>query len=95
MISPSAGLPAIFPEVYELGLRRLRDMPANYRAEFPPLSVDVHVYNADPARRFVLVNGKRYVEGTALAEGPRIVEIVSDGMVVEWRSERIVYAISR
>lgn len=77
------------------GLRRLRDMPANYRAEFPPLSVDVHVYNADPARRFVLVNGKRYVEGTALAEGPRIVEIVSDGMVVEWRSERIVYAIGR
>lgn len=83
------------PAASTIGLRRLRDMPAAYRAEFPALSVDVHVYNADPARRFLLVNGKRYGEGTVLAEGPRIVEIVSDGMIVEWRNERIVYTISR
>lgn len=77
------------------GLRRLKDMPAAYRAEFPPLAVDVHVYNADPQRRFVLVNGKRYREGDPLAEGPRIAEIVADGLVVDWRNERVLYTLNR
>lgn len=77
------------------GLRRLKDMPSTYRAEFPALSVDVHVYNADPQRRFVLINGKRYREGDPLAEGPRLAEIVPDGMVVDWRGERVVYTLNR
>lgn len=70
-------------------------MPSTYRAEFPALSVDVHVYNADPQRRFVLINGKRYREGDPLAEGPRLAEIVPDGMVVDWRGERVVYTLNR
>lgn len=83
------------PPAAPTGLRRLKDMPAAYRAEFPPLAVDVHVYNADPQRRFVLVNGKRYREGDPLAEGPRIAEIVADGLVVDWRNERVLYTLNR
>jgi len=75
--------------------RRLKEMPAPYRAEFPTLSVDVHVYNADPQRRFALINGKRYREGDMLAEGPRIAEIVSDGLVVDWHNERVIYTLNR
>lgn len=92
---PAATTAEVPPAAAPVGLRRLKDMPAAYRAEFPPLSVDVHVYNADPQRRFVLVNGKRYREGDPLAEGPRIAEIVADGLVVDWRNERVLYTLNR
>lgn len=35
IISPSAGLPFVFPEVYELGLKRLRDVFSLEPVEFP------------------------------------------------------------
>ncbi|GIF76220.1 S66 family peptidase [Asanoa siamensis] len=47
VISPSAGLPAIFPEVYELGLRRLRDEFKLEPVEFPT----TRVLGASPADR--------------------------------------------
>ncbi len=72
----------------------LREMPESYRANFPAFSVDVHAYNSSPQRRFVLVNGKRYHEGDTLAEGPRIVAIVPEGMVLEWQGQRVLYAIA-
>jgi len=76
-------------------LRRFKDMPQAYRAEFPALSVDVHAYNADPQRRFVLISGKRYREGDTLAEGPRVAEIVPDGLVLDWRGERLLHTLNR
>ncbi len=73
----------------------LRQMPETYRAQFPQLSVDIHVYNDDPKRRFVMVSGKRYHEGDTLAEGPRIRAIVPEGMVLEWQGQRVVYGLTR
>lgn len=35
VLSPSAGLPAVFPDVYELGLTRLRDEFGLVPVEFP------------------------------------------------------------
>ncbi|MDG4763814.1 LD-carboxypeptidase [Solwaraspora sp. WMMD406] len=35
VLSPSAGLPAIYPHVYELGLRRLRDQLGLVPVEYP------------------------------------------------------------
>jgi muramoyltetrapeptide carboxypeptidase LdcA involved in peptidoglycan recycling len=47
VLSPSAGLPAIFPEVYELGLRRLRDVLGLEPVEYPT----TRKMGADPAER--------------------------------------------
>ncbi|HEX5595880.1 MAG TPA: S66 peptidase family protein [Micromonosporaceae bacterium] len=47
VVSPSAGLPAIFPEVYELGLRRLRDELGLEPVEYPT----TRVMGADPKDR--------------------------------------------
>jgi len=47
VISPSAGLPAIFPEVFELGLRRLRDDFKLEPVEYPT----TRVLGAEPADR--------------------------------------------
>jgi len=73
---------------------QLREMPENYRANFPSFAVDVHAYNSNPQRRFVLIGGKRYHEGDTMAEGPRIVGIVPEGMVLDWQGQQVLYAIA-
>lgn len=64
VLSPSAGLPAIFPEVYELGLRRLREQIGVEPVEFPTTRVmdapaadrarDIHAAFTDPTIGAVL-----------------------------------------
>ena len=76
-------------------LRRFREMPPEYRADFPALNVEVHVYERAPSQRFVMVNGRRYKEGEPLAEGPMLVEIARDGLVLDYRGERLLYTLSR
>ncbi len=89
----SAPVPAVPGSSAADGARNYREMSPNYRAEFPTLSVDVHVYNDDPQRRFVILNGKRYREGDTLAEGPKLVAIVANGVVLDWRGERVLYSL--
>jgi general secretion pathway protein B len=76
-------------------LRKFREMPPDYRADFPALRVEIHVYEKEPARRFVMINGRRYREGERLAEGPALVEIVPEGMVLEHRGETVLYTLGR
>ena len=73
----------------------LRDMPPGYRADFPSLNVDVHVYNEAPQRRFVLLNLRRYREGQTLSEGPKLIEIQPDGIVFDFRGERVLMELAR
>ena len=96
--APTAAAPAEKPVPPALtqpaSLPRLREMPPEYRADFPALSVDVHVYDRVPSQRFVIVNGRHYREGEQMVEGPRIVEIVKDGIVLDYRGEKVLYTIS-
>ena len=55
-----------------------------------PLHLDVHVYAADPAARFVFINGRKYTEGSTLVEGPSLVRIRPDGVVLEYRGKRFL-----
>ncbi len=71
----------------------LRDMPEGYRDAFPPLTIDVHVYDDDPEHRFIIVGGNAYHEGNSLPQGPRIVSITSDGVVFEWQGQKILYGL--
>jgi general secretion pathway protein B len=73
---------------------KLKDMPADYRAAFPTLSLDVHVYDAAPQKRFVMIGGHRYNESETLREGPRIVQIVADGVIFEFRGEQVLFTIA-
>lgn len=66
-----------------LGPPRLSDLPPEQRERLPSYRFDVHVWNEDPARRFVLLNGKRYREGDRTDEGPTLVEILTDGIVID------------
>lgn len=73
----------------------LRDMPSSYRARFPPVRLDVHVYNDDPARRWIMVEGRRYRESETLASGPRVIAIRVEGVIFEHAGQRVLFPLTR
>lgn len=81
--------PAPPPQVPRLG-----DMSVDYRAAFPTITLDVHSYDSAQKKRFIMINGKRFNEGDTLPEGPRIVQIVPDGVVFDFRGEHVLFPIA-
>ncbi len=45
---------------------------------------------ADPAKRAVFINGRRYTQGAQIAEGPVVEEITREGAVLSYRGRRFV-----
>ncbi len=66
------------------------DLPTAQDVGLPELSVDLHIYADDPAKRAVFINGRRYTEGATIAEGPVVVEITRDGVVLTHRGRRFL-----
>jgi general secretion pathway protein B len=56
----------------------------------PDLHLDIHVYSAKPAERFVFVNMRKYTEGQALKEGPTLERITSDGAILNQHGLRFL-----
>lgn len=55
-----------------------------------PLHLDLHVYYADPTRRMVFVNGRKYLEGDRLDAGPTVDEIVPEGVILDRGGQRFL-----
>ena len=51
----------------------------------PETQVSLHVYDADPGKRFVFLNGQRLREGDVAANGLRVERIDADGVVLDHR----------
>lgn len=83
------------PSAEAVGITPLRDMPDAYRSAFPALRVDVHVYDADPARRWALIDGAKYLEGSTLPQGPRLESITVDGIVFAFHGQTVLLPIRR
>jgi len=60
-------------------------LPDAIRADVPEITFSVLVYAADPADRFVLINGQRLGEGDSLKPGLVVKEIRRDGVVFSYR----------
>jgi len=56
----------------------------------PELHLDVHVFAANPADRFVYVNNRKYREGATLEEGPLVERIRRDGVVLNYQGLRFL-----
>ena len=54
----------------------------------PDLHLDIHVYSAKPAERFVFVNMRKYTEGQVLKEGPTLERITSEGAILNHQGLR-------
>lgn len=90
----AAPAPVIATELpTEPDVRGLKDMPPSFRADFPKLSIEVHSYDDNPLRRFVLINGKKYRETDTLPEGVSIFEIVPEGVIFERHGTRVLQEI--
>ena len=83
--APASAVPAgpPMPLYYEL--------PYNTRKDIPPIVLSMHVFSADAATRFVVVDGERKTQGDSLKEGLKLDEIRPDGMVLEFRGQRFFY----
>ncbi|WP_295389979.1 general secretion pathway protein GspB [uncultured Thiodictyon sp.] len=60
-------------------------LPPDQQAALPKFLMNVHVFDADPARRFVLINGLKYAQGTMTREGLTVDEIRVDGVVLTYQ----------
>lgn len=58
------------------------------KLDLPQLNLDLLVYNDTPSVRFVVINGRKYREGTQLAEGPTLESITTDGVVLASQGQR-------
>jgi general secretion pathway protein B len=56
----------------------------------PDMHLDIHVYAAKPADRFVFVNMRKYTEGQTLKEGPTVERITADGAVLNHQGLRFL-----
>ncbi len=66
----------------------LSDLTTNQRESLPPLKISMHLWNADPARRFVILDGNRVVEGDRVGDAV-VKDITTDGVVIDWHGQRI------
>ena len=58
----------------------------------PALKLELHAYSDKPAERFVFINGRKYKEGERLAEGPDVVIIEPNGVVLSAQGQRFQLA---
>jgi general secretion pathway protein B len=56
----------------------------------PTLRLELHAFSREPRDRFVFINGRKYVEGDRLAEGPQLVTIAPTGAVLVHAGRRFM-----
>jgi len=59
------------------------ELRLNGSLQLTDLHLDIHVYSDDPAERFVFINMAKHREQSKLEEGPVVVEIRPDGVILE------------
>lgn len=69
------------------------DLVAAGQGAIPEANLSLHVYDRNPAARFVFINGQRAREGEVLQNGLRIDEIRADGTVLSFRGARFLVPI--
>ncbi len=88
-VSVPAPAPVAMPEPLE-AVPHLAWLTAAEREGLPPLRLSMHVYDPDPAARFVLIDGHRLREGDAVADGVVVDSIRPDGVALERRGRRFL-----
>lgn len=60
----------------------IQEVRVNGNIDIPDLHLDIHVFSDTPADRFVFINMTKLREGSRMDEGPAVVEITPDGVVL-------------
>jgi general secretion pathway protein B len=67
---------------------RLSDLSAEERKSLPPLKLSMHLWNPDPAKRFVILDGNRVGEGDRVGDMV-VATITADGVELDWNGRRL------
>lgn len=67
-------------------------LSATLRQRLPPFSVTVHVYDPDPQRRFVYLNGRKLREGELSRDGFMVEQVRADGAIFRYDEHRFFLA---
>ncbi len=63
-------------------------MPAEWRAAVPDLSINLMAYSQDPSERLVHIKGQRYTEGELVEGKLKIEEITREGVILGYQGRR-------
>ena len=67
---------------------RLADLGSAERLQLPALKMSMHLWDAAPAQRFVIIDGERKVQGDRIGDAV-VEEITPDGVVLAWQGRRL------
>jgi general secretion pathway protein B len=65
-----------------------RDDVVAQGSQVPDLRLDLHVYDTNPANRFVFINMRKLREGETLPEGVRVEQITATGVELSYHGKR-------
>ena len=82
--TPAKSAPSMSAQPYS-------ELPFSFRKSLPELRLSMHVYMADPAQRFVILNDSRITEGDKTNDDVFVREIRPDGAVLEFQGQRFFY----
>lgn len=66
----------------------LTTLSSQFQSMVPKMAINAQVYSAQPQRRFVIINMKRYNEGQNTAEGVNVVSIRQDDIIFAYQGQR-------
>jgi len=88
--TPVAAAPEAAPAA-EAVLLKIYELPYSVRRDLPKLDLTMHVYSKDPNKRFLMVNGRRYLAAADAIEGRvNVIEIRPDGALCEFNGTRFL-----
>ena len=70
-----------------------RDQQLAAGANLPPATLNLHVFDADRTKRFVLLNGERLREGDTNRDGLTVVTITPEGVVLSFGAASFAVSI--
>ena len=86
---PASPAPPAPPSTIATGaLLQLSDLSAEERKSLPPLKLSMHLWNPDPAQRFVILDGNRVGEGDRVGDAV-VAAITADGVELDWNGRRL------
>jgi general secretion pathway protein B len=87
-VTPPAIAPAAAPTDDPGRVLALGELDPGTREALPPLKLTMHLWNEEPQRRAVVLDGQRLAEGDHIG-GASVVRIERDGVLLEWQGRGI------
>ncbi|MEW6427869.1 MAG: general secretion pathway protein GspB [Thermodesulfobacteriota bacterium] len=87
-VAPESDAPIVDAGAESAAVPEFSALPPSIRREIPELSISIHLFSEDPARRKVGINGRMRRQGENVADGLVLEEITEDGVILAWKGKK-------